>query len=740
MRFSSTSLRAQLLAATAFTVAICGSAHAATDDSASAAEATSADASSSEAPGDAADGKSDAITVTGQRQAYIGSTPLKILPQVVQTLDSAMLADAGITKLQTALDFVAGVSRQNNFGGLFDSYAIRGFAGDEQQSSNYLLNGFNASRGYGGARDASNIERIEIIKGPTSALFGRGDPGGAVNIVTKKPYFEKGANLEIAAGSYKNYRGQGDVNVPLTERIAVRVTGAYDQGDSYRDFVHHKMITVSPSIVWNVDEATSLSYNFEFTRQSVPFDRGIVAINGNLSAISRKTFLGEPGDGSIKTKSYNNQLELQHNFNDNWAILLGAAYRSSSFVGFGTEAENVTSRQRLYTDGTNLSRRRIFRDYNTTDTTVRGELSGAVSTGSLKHNLQIGGDWNWFTLPTIQTRFRPPLVAAQTTLAAGNAVNVYDPVYGNLPALSPLIDTREEDESYGGYVQDMIDVTDWLKVRAAGRYSVFNQTIFNRLTNKIARQHKTNFSPQIGVSVIPTRSLTLYGSYGKGFRPNIGSDFFNNAFAPELTTSYEVGAKFSGFGDRMLASVALFSMKKTNVLTADPANAGFSLALGKAKSKGVEVSLTGKLPAGFRVDVNYAYIDAENAKDAIDANFGYTLRSGDPLINIAKHSASALIFKDFDIGGIESNIGIGVNYVGKRLGETGYRFPSGDFFTLPSYTLTRLSASIKPVEHFKISGEVTNLFDKHYFPSSYSRVWVLPGAPRQFMVRLGYTY
>jgi len=500
------------------------------------------------------------------------------------------------------------------------------------------------------------------------------------------------------------------------------------------------MITVSPSILWNIDDTTSLSYDFEFTRQKVPFDRGIVAINGDLKGVSRHTFLGEPGDGDITTKSYNNQSQLQHNFDDNWTVLLGAAYRTSSFVGHGSEAENVASRQKLNFDGQTLSRRRIFRDYSTTDLTVRAEVSGKVNMLGVTHNLQIGADWNYFTLPTLQNRFRPPPVAQQTTLAAGHAINVFNPVYGDLPALSPLINSRESDEAAGIYIQDMIDIADWLKLRVGGRYDNFEQHVFNRLTAKSTYQHKTSFSPQVGLSLIPTSGLTLYASYGRGFRPNIGSDFNNNAFAPERTTAYEVGGKYSAFGDRLLATLALFTMKKTNVLTADPANAGFSLALGAAKSKGVEASVTGKLPAGFRVDLNYAYIDAENAKDTIDPNFGYSLLKGDPLINIAKHSASALVFKDFSILEMTGNVGVGLNYVGKRLGETGYKFPNGAFFMLPSYTTTRVTASISPSEHLRISGEVTNVFDVHYFPSSYSRVWVMPGAPRQFMVRLGYTY
>lgn len=138
--------------------------------------------------------------------------------------------------------------------------------------------------------------------------------------------------------------------------------------------------------------------------------------------------------------------------------------------------------------------------------------------------------------------------------------------------------------------------------------------------------------------------------------------------------------------------------------------------------------------------MNYSYIDAEVAQDALDPNFGFSLVKGDPLLNIAKNSGSALLFKDIDLGGPSVTLGAGFNYVGKRLGETGFKFANGSFFYLPSYTLTRVMASFSPTERIKLSGEVTNVFDKNYYASSYSRLWVTPGTPRQFMIRAGYKF
>src|SRR5262249_26756851 len=158
---------------------------------------------------------------------------LQELPQSVQTLSAALLKDVGVTRLNDALDMVSGVARQNNFGGLWDAYAIRGFAGNENLPSGFLVNGFNAGRGFGGPRDLSDVERIEVVKGPSSALFGRGEPGGTVNIITKKPLFKQQGSLALSGGRYGNYRAEGDFTGPLTESIASRINGAYERADSF---------------------------------------------------------------------------------------------------------------------------------------------------------------------------------------------------------------------------------------------------------------------------------------------------------------------------------------------------------------------------------------------------------------------------------------------------------------------------------------------------------------------------
>lgn len=705
----------------------------------SAQDLAAAATASTTAPEEAGQPGESEIVVEGVRQQYVANVPTIEVPQSIQVLSMETLKDAGITRLDNALDFATGISRQNNFGGLFDSFACRGFTGDENTGSNYLVNGFNAARGFGGGRDMSNVQQIQVLKGPNSSLFGRGEPGCTVNIITRKPTFDLHGGAIFSAGSFNNFRSEGDVNVPLSDRVAVRVTGAAESADSFRDFVSSQKVTVTPSILAKLGQDTSLSYEFEFIDQKVTFDRGIVAPTGDLKLVPRERFFGEPGDGPVHVRAKGHQAQLQHDFSPDWSLVLGVGYRDTFFRGSSTEAELAVGRQRLFTDGVTLSRQRRVRDYSTTDLTFRGELSGQFNTGPLSHHMIVGADWDDFELDIVQNRYRPPAVGSQTAanLTLGNRINIFNPVYGNLPTAGPFQDYVERQYSWGTYLQDQVDVTDALKVKFGGRYDEFEQIID---AASRTMQSRTAFSPSVGATYLFGDQFSIYANYGRGFRPNNGFDVSGSPFEPERTVSYEAGAKVALFARRLTGTLAFFRTTKNNVLTADPINANFSLAVGKARSKGVEAELSGNLPAGFRVQLNYAYVDAEVAQNALDPNFGFGLREGDPLLNIPKNSGSALIFKDFDIGSSRLTLGAGVNYVGKRLGETGFRFASGDFYYLPAYTLTRVMASYEPTGRLRVSGEVTNLFDEQYFPSSYSRLWTLPGAPRQFMVRVGYAY
>lgn len=679
-------------------------------------------------------GTLDSVEVRAQRQAFRGDTPIEELPQSVQLLSSELLRDVNVTQLDDVLDLASGIARQNTFGGLWDAFAIRGFAGDENTPTGYLVNGFNAGRGFSGRRDASNIERVEVVKGPGSALFGRAEPGGTINLVTKKPQFEREGSIELAAGRWNTYRVAADFTGPITERIAFRVNGAYEDADTFRDYVERKKYAASPSILINFTDATSLSYELELVKQEAPFDRGIVAPFGQLGAVPASRFLGEPGDGDTVVEANGHQAVFTHEFSKNWSTLIGLGYRKSSFEGFSSDPELVAGRQPFYTTGTTLSRQRRYRDYDATDFVARAELTGRVQTGALTHHLLIGADYFDYELETLQLRFRP-------TLANPYAIDVFNPVYGQTRTPGAFQNLDEKQKATGIYIQDQIDLNEQWKVLLGFRYDDFEQEIFNRNAAASAtnpqKADDTASSPRLGVVHDVNQQISFYASWSKGFRPNTGVNAAGEAHPPEFSKSYEVGTKLTSPSGGITGTIAVYKAEKTNILTADPNpnNAGFSIAAGEAESKGLEIDVAGALTDTLRFSFSYAYTDAEVTKAALDPNFGFSLPAGSRLINIPKSSGSMLLMKTYEVGTNEFTAGVGATYVGKRLGETGVAS-----FVLPSYTLARLTGSWAPNDSLKFTVDVENLFDKEYYPSSYARLWVAPGEPRSYTLRALYSF
>jgi iron complex outermembrane receptor protein len=673
------------------------------------------------------------VVVLAHREQYRGDVPLQELPQNVAVVGAELLKDVNITRLDAALEVVSGVEHQNNFGGLWDAWAIRGFVGDPNVPSGFLINGFSSGRGFGGPRDASNIDHIEVLKGPTSALFGRGEPGGTVNIITKKPLFRPEGSLSASVGSYSTYRAEGDYTSGLTDWLAFRLNGAYEQGDSFRDTLSYNKWVITPSLLFKIGSSTTLTYDGELVHQEVPFDRGVVAVNGQLGLIPRSRFLGEPGDGPIKVDAQNHQLQLNHEFNSNWTLGVGAAYRQTMLKGFSSEAELTRGRQPFFTDGQTLARQRRYRDFSTDDVILRAELDGHVETGPLVHHILLGVDDDNLHIHTLQMRFRPPSTSSNPTPAQSNAVNIFAPVYGQRPTVGPFQDLFEKQKAWGVYFQDQIDLTEQLKVRVGLRYDSFKQDILDRRTNLVTGQDVNVTDPQAGIVYAPNKLVSFYAGYGKGFRPNTGQDVNNHPFTPERSKSYEVGAKFQTPDGKIQGTLALYDMEKSGLITSDPVNTGFAIALGRAKSKGVELDVNGELPAKLKFWLSYAYTDAKTSNAILDPDFAQPVPAGAPLLNIPKNSANLIVSRDFALGGDQVlTVGGGVNYVSSRLGET------ATTFTLPGYTLVKAFVSYQATKNIELSLTANNLFDETYYPASFARLWVLPGTPRTVTFKATY--
>ena len=551
----------------------------------------------------------------------------------------------------------------------------------------------------------------------------------------------------LKGGSFNSYRVEGDYNLGVSDTLAIRLNGAVQDGDSFRDTIHQTLYVATPSILFAPTKDTSISYELEFVNNRVPFDRGVVAFKGQLGVIPNSRFLGEPGDGPMRINVLGHQLQFQQKLGGSWYLLAGLGYRETEFSGASTEAEldpvGQNRRQTLGKPSSFLARQRRTRDYDTTNVVVRAELSGNFDTGSIKHHLLIGADWDRFRIDLLQLRGRPAngYVAGSPITAANNAVDIFNPVYGQILPVgaTPLTNTVETQKAWGIYIQDQIDLGERLKLRLGGRYDNFRQSfvlgpsVLRTTTVTTSRLNK-RFSPTVGLLYELNDSFSIYAGYGRGFRPNSGTDATDTPFAAELSKSYEVGLRVGKPGDIISGSVAAFVMKKNNVKTADPRNANFSIVGGAARSRGIELDLNASLPGDINVIATYAYLDAVWTTSSLDKDFGFTINAGDSLINIPKHAANLIVSKGFEVGDQRFTFGGGINYVGERSGET------ASTFKLPGYVLARLMGTWQPSEDVRLTADVTNLFDKQYYSASYSSFWVTPGAPRAFNVRATFTF
>ncbi|GLP96987.1 TonB-dependent receptor [Paraferrimonas sedimenticola] len=670
------------------------------------------------------------IEIKGIRLPYRGNVRLFDTPQAVDTIDAELLENQGITRFIQALEFSPSVVRQNNSGGMFDSYAVRGFAGDENNPTGHLVNGFNA-RGYSGNRSTANIETIEVLKGPGSALYGQGEPGGTVNIITKKPQFEEQGYIQGTLGSFNKKQLEFDYTNAVHQDAAFRINGSYEDSDSHRDNIFVKSFHLSPSFLWNISDATSLSYEMEVLDYRKPFDRGVYVLNNDFDSVNTRAFYGDIRDGANRVQALGHQLQLNHQLNSQWHLLTGLAMRESSLQGKSSDTELSEGRQLIYTDPTKLSRQHRERDYRAKDVSLRAELSGDWEIANINHNLLFGLDYYHFNLDTDYRVWRTAWGSGDPTYS----IDPNNPDYTQpQPETSPKTLSAEKQKGLGLYAQDLLELTDNAKLLLGFRVDNFEQEIHNLLSQETQVQKQTELTPRVGFVYDVQEGVNLYTSYSKGFRPNPGLDANRNAFDPEKSQSFEVGAKWQDLAQRFSGSIALYDANKTNMLTSDP-ETGFSATLGEVTSQGLEFQLVTEITDTTDVELAYAYTDAKTAKDVIDSEWGVPIPKGSRLINVAKHSGHLSLRHYRDILGKQVYLGSTIQYVGDRLGET-----ADPSYILPAYTLVNLSAVVNLSDRLVAKLHVNNLLNQRYFVNSYHKLWTMPGEPINIHATVKYQF
>lgn len=657
----------------------------------------------------------DSVVITGSRAASASINGVVIdpmrLPQSVRVLDEALIVDTGVTNLSDLFDFAGGMARQNSFGGAWDAYAIRGFSGDINQGPDLLVNRFTANRGFNARRDVATVERFQVLKGPASALSGKGEPGGSINIVTKAPTETAQGAGELSYGSFDAKRIMGDLSGPVGGGVSARMIAVYQDTDGWRDHVGSDRLLLAPSLAWTPSDDLRLLYQLEANTVHFVHDRGLVAVAGDGKALPRERFLGEPNDGDITQKTIQHQLTTTYNFSPSVAVEAGVQYRDGSFRGQSTHNGSLV--------GTQLRRQLRIHDYTWDDLSGRIEVSFDGKLGGLEHQLRAGLDAFTYEQHRIFYRFNP-------TAATPYAIDIFNPVYGQPKPVAPLNqNVLEELSGESLYLQDLVTLNSQFTLLVGVRQDWIRQTNTNLRNNTVTRQSPSQASPRAALTWAPNESFSAYVSWGRSFRYNQGADAAGGAFPPEKGEALEAGVKWDLAG-RLTGTASLFRIDKENILVNDPSNSGFFIPVGGARSQGVEAEATLRLPQGITATAVYAYTDTEVTRDT-RANM-----IGSSLSNIPLHSGAlyANWRSDGDAPG-SVTLGGGVVYVGKRAGDdvnTGFK--------LPDYITVRANLAYNVSKAVSLHLDVENLFDTYYLESSYSNLWITPGAPRTVTGRL----
>ena len=660
------------------------------------------------------------IVVTGtlDKQGYVpnGTSAAKVpialkdLPQSVSVVPAAVLQDQRALSLQDALKNVPGVGFSHG-DGQRDQVTIRGFTAIADQ----FVDGFRDDGLY--FRDLSNVERIEVVKGPAAVLYGRGSSGGLINRVTKKPDVNI-ASAAVSAGSFDAYRGELDIG-QFDERSGVgfRLTGAYEDDDSFRSQQFLKRVALAPSFVLGQGKDTTLLAQADYLRDRRVTDFGIPAINGRPVDVPRSTYYGAANarDADVsRSEVLSQSITLVHRFSDSLSFRNGFRHYRFTLDRHNTNAVAVNAAA-----GTvQLNHGGIARDED--GWSNQSELTQKLDVAGTHHTLLYGFE--------IARQVKDAKTLQSTAVATTNILNPVLPTVNNANFIKLSASTLSTFDTRALYIQDLIDFGHGIKAMLGLRHDWFIQKTDQRLEGQQDLERTDRkFSPRVGLIFQPDDNQSYYASWSQSFQPSAETFALatNNAqIAPEKTSNKEIGAKYSLFDQHLSIQVAGFILRRTNIKAVDPTT-NLIDPIGTQRTRGVELSAALDLPSGLRMIAGYSYLDAR-VVDSADARLIGKRATITPR-NQANLFVTKTILKDYGLGA-------GANYVGDRWADPRNTTVLPHYFTADAMAWANLGPA-----RFQINAY--NLFDKHYIVSGHgtSELLNLPGAPRTILGTVRFT-
>ncbi|CAI2473852.1 TonB-dependent siderophore receptor [Serratia plymuthica] len=664
------------------------------------------------------------LTVTGQaadEQGYsastssvAGKTPTSRLneAQSVSVVTQQQLEDYQAESLADAMRFVSGVTEGNTLAGTEDGFVRRGF-GSNSDGSIYR-DGVRSSQGLN--FDATT-ERVEVLKGSASLLYGIQNPGGVINVVSKKPQYDWHTRVSGRYASEGGGAGTVDVTGPLGNGFAFRLIAEKQNQDYWRNFGSDEHTLIAPSLQWFGEKASFLISYSEY-RYDIPYDRGTAFIDGKPVDIGYKNRLDDKANHAW---GHNKTLNAQYGwqFNEDWSTRLTLGWNQRRYDNNEVRVTGVNT-----TTGAVTRRADANRGYNHKTKYVSWDLLGSQNIFGMTHDIVLGTDYE------MNQTYR----AHQYQGKANNSFNLNDPQYD---MLSPVTDSSTENvansnnlnriHSRSVYAKDSISLTpDWIAV-LGGRYQHYEQRAskgFNPVVETLDDEGN-KFLPQAGLIYKLTPDVSLYGSVSKSFTPSTNVDDDGDVGKPEQGTTWEMGSKWQ-VSPRLFASVALFNIDERDMSLSIN---GATRAINKARSRGAEFELNGEILPDWELSANYSYTNAKIIDDGVNA-----ANNGNRLQNAPRHSGALYLSHNLVISGIPGDfrVGGGARYVGTRAGD-----PENSF-TLPNYVV----ADSFIAWNNRLFGEKTqlklnlnNLFNEHYYTSSGGNLRVREGETRNLMVQ-----
>ncbi|MEG5464209.1 TonB-dependent siderophore receptor [Enterobacter chuandaensis] len=626
--------------------------------------------------------------------ATLTNMPMLDIPQVVNTVSDKVLEDQHATTLDEALYNVSNVVQTNTLGGTQDAFVRRGFGANRDGS--IMTNGLRTvlPRSFNAA-----TERVEVLKGPASTLYGILDPGGLINVVTKRPEKTFGGSISATSSSFGGGTGQVDVTGPIDgTRLAYRLTGEYQDEDYWRNFGNERSTFIAPSLTWFGDDAT-VTVLYSHRDYKTPFDRGTIFDLNTKKAVDvdRKTRFDEPfnvTDGQSDLA----QLNAEYRLNSQWTAKFDYSYSQDKY-------SDNQARVMAYDSKTGTLTRRVDATQGSTQRmhSTRADLQGNVDIAGFYNEILTGVSYENYDL------LRTDMMRCKNV----KGFNIYNPVYGKLDECTTVSaadsDQTLKQESYSAYAQDALYLTDkWIAV-AGLRYQYYTQYAGKgRPFNVNTDSRDDQWTPKLGLVYKLMPAVSLFANYSQTFMPQSSIASYIGDLPPETSNAYEVGAKFDLF-DGITANIALFDIHKRNVLYNESIG-GETIAktAGRVRSQGVEVDLAGSLTENTNIIASYGYTDAKVLEDPDYA--------GKPLPNVPRHTGS--LFLTYDIhnafAGNTLTLGGGGHGVSRRSATNG-----ADYY-LPGYFVADAFAAYKMKLQYPVTLQVNvkNLFDKTYYTSS----------------------